>query len=188
MTYARPVGANWFIAFPMQVEGLQLSEPPRRVRLFADSDLHCTIAFLGSVGEEAARAAWLRALELVRGEPLQGTFREVAPLGHPRRPSALAALVARGAERLAAITTSTRAPMLAAAGAPPDERPALPHVTFARIQRRASHAERRAALAWAQSLTVEGARFETDSVALYTWASDRERRLFQIVEKRSLSS
>ena len=180
---------NWFIAFPMQVEGLHFAgEPPPRVRLFAMADLHCTLGFLGSVAETDARRAWGRVHDLVNSEAVAGSFTEVKPLGNARKPSALSAMVGEGRMPLCAMINQARAPLLEAAGAPPDERSPLPHMTLARIQRRASSTERKAALGWAQSLELADASFVAASVALYTWADDRRDRLFQIVEQRSLGS
>jgi len=173
----------------MQVEGLRLApEPPPRVRVFVGADLHCTLGFLGSVAEADARRAWSHIGNLVNSEAVAGSFTEVKPLGKPRRPSALSAMVGDGRVPLCAMINHARAPLLEAAGAPPDERRPLPHMTLARIQRRASSAEREAALRWAQSLELRDASFVASAVALYTWADDRRDRLFQIVERRSLGS
>jgi 2'-5' RNA ligase len=76
-----------------------------------------------------------------------------------------------------------RETLLSAAGAPEDTRPPLPHMTLARIQRRANAAERRQALRWAHTIDLRGVTFTAPSVALYTWADDRQERLFQIVER-----
>ncbi|MDH3484967.1 MAG: 2'-5' RNA ligase family protein [Myxococcales bacterium] len=180
---------NWFIAFPMQVEGLRLvPEPPPRVRVFPNADLHCTLSFLGSVTEADARSAWSRVPDLVRSEAVAGSFDEVRPLGNPRKPSALSAMVGEGREPLSAMIARARTALLEAAGAPPDDRPPLPHMTLARIQRRASSGERKAAVRWAQSLELGDTSFLASSVALYTWADDRRERLFQIVEQRALGS
>jgi hypothetical protein len=59
---------------------------------------------------------------------------------------------------------------------------------LARIQRRANAAERRAALRWAQAIDLHGVTFTALSVALYTWADDRQERLFQIVEQHVFKS
>ena len=179
---------NWFIAFPMQVEGLRLALEPPRVRIFVTADLHCTLGFLGSVAETDARRAWGRVHDLVNSEAVAGSFTEVKPLGNARKPSALSAMVGEGRMPLCAMINQARAPLLEAAGAPPDERSPLPHMTLARIQRRASSTERKAALGWARSLELADVSFVAASVALYTWADDRRDRLFQIVEQRSLGS
>jgi 2'-5' RNA ligase len=97
-------------------------------------------------------------------------------------------MIGEGKTPLATMIDRARAPLLEAAGAPPDDRDALPHMTFARIQRRATPKERRAALAWARSLDLGDASFVIRSVALYTWTEDRRERLFQIVKQRFLGS
>lgn len=173
----------------MQVEGLTLAPaPPPRVRLFVRSDLHCTLAFLGSVSEDHARRAWDRLPDLMHFGAVAGSFSEVKPLGSSRKPSALSAMVADGHASLSAMIAGGRASLLEVAGAPPDERKPLPHMTVARIQRRASSAEREAAIVWAQSLSLADASFVVSSVALYTWADDRQSRLFQIVEQCPLDA
>lgn len=172
----------------MQVEGIRLgSSPPRRVRLFAAPDLHVTLGFLGAVEESAARAAWARTGDFDSFRTVQGSFLGVEPLGNARKPSALSAIVEDGKAPLSAMISEARSPLLEAAGAREDTRPPLPHMTLARIQRRASGAERREALRWASTIDLSGATFRAESIALYTWANDRRERLFQTVEQRDLS-
>ena len=169
----------------MQVEGLRLRPaPPPRVRVFATSDLHLTLGFLGSVQEPDARKAWHRIGDFPSFRRVTGSFIGIEPLGHPRKPSALSAIVDTGREPLAEMVAEARASLLSAAGAPEDTRPPLPHMTLARIQRRAKAAERREALRWAQAIDLGGVTFTAPSVALYTWADDRQERLFQIVEQQ----
>lgn len=108
-------------------------------------------------------------------------------LGSPRRPSALSALVAEGRSELASAIGQLRGPLLLAAGAPPDTREPLPHVTLARIQRKASSSERRAAVAWASELDLSSVSFCIDALGLYTWAQDRAERLFTIKERLKLA-
>ncbi len=173
----------------MQVEGLRLvPEPPPRVRVFPSVDLHCTLVFLGPVTEDDARRAWSYVPDLVSSGAVAGSFAEVKPLGNPRKPSALSAMIADGRAPLANMIDRARAPLLEAVGAPLDGRPALPHMTLARIQRRASSAERKAALRWAESIELADASFVTSSLGLYTWADDRRERLFQIVDEHLLGS
>lgn len=170
----------------MQVEGLHLPPAPRRVRVFGTGDLHVTLSFLGSVQEAEARNAWALIESFESFAPVEGSFEGVRPLGHPRKPSALSAIVADGWDPLAQMIGQARGPLLEAAGGPPDDRPPLPHMTLARIQRRAQAAERREALRWAESIDLGAASFEVASVALYTWALDRQERLFRIVEQHGL--
>ena len=173
----------------MQAGNLHLRPaPPPRVRLFATSDLHVTLGFLGAVQESDARKAWDRIGDFASFRGVKGSFSGVEPLGHPRKPSALAAMVDEGRDALSEMIAQARDPLLRAAGAPEDNRPPLPHMTLARIQRRASAAERREALRWAQALDLRGVVFTAAAVALYTWANDRQERLFQIIERRDFDS
>ena len=173
----------------MQVDGLRLHpSPPPRVRVFATSDLHVTLGFLGPIAESDARRAWDRIGEFPSFQSVTGTFSSVEPLGHPRKPSALCAMVDDGREPLAEMIAEAREILLRAAGAPEDSRPPLPHMTLARIQRRAKAAERRQALRWAHSIDLRAVTFTAPSVALYTWADDRQERLFQIVERHVFGS
>ncbi len=168
----------------MQVRSLHLRPaPPARVRVFAPSDLHLTLGFLGAVQEADARNAWGRIGDFASFRGVTGSFSRVEPLGHPRKPSALAAIVETGRGALSEMIAEARDPLLKAAGAPEDGRPPLPHMTLARIQRRANAAERREALRWAQAIDLRGVAFVAAAVALYTWAEDRQERLFQIVER-----
>ena len=172
----------------MQVEALLIPPAPPRVRVFTEDDLHVTLGFLGPVRDSAALAAWQGIDRFPSFRRVDGTFSRVRALGHPRTPSALSALIDEGERELSAMIAEARAPLLEAAGAPPDDRSPLPHMTIARIQRRASAAERRRALDWAQGIELRGARFVASQVALYTWSTDRQSRLFQIVEQRALAS
>ncbi len=173
----------------MQVEGFRLRPAlPARVRVFATSDLHVTLSFLGSVDESNARKAWRRIGDFPSFRSVTGSFSRIDPLGHPRKPSALSAMVDAGREPLSQMIAEARETLLSAAGAPEDRRPPLPHMTLARIQRRATTAERQEALRWAQALDLRGVTFTAPSVALYTWADDRQERLFRIVEQHVFAS
>ncbi len=173
----------------MQVEGLRLHPgPPPRVRAFATSDLHVTLGFLGSVEESDARRAWDLVGDFPSFRCVSGSFGGVEPLGHPRKPSALSAMIDTGREPLSEMIAAARGPLLSAVGAPEDSRPPLPHMTLARIQRRAAAAERQQALRWAQAVDLRGVTFTAPSVALYTWADDRQERLFRIVERHIFAS
>lgn len=172
----------------MQVAKLHLRPAPPRVRVFEGSDLHVTLGFLGSVQESDARKAWGRIADFGSFRRVVGTFSTVQALGHPRKPSALAALVDEGRDALSEMIAEGRGPLLIEAGAPEDSRPPLPHMTLARIQRRANAAERQEALRWAREIDLRGVSYSAPSVALYTWADDRQERLFQIVERHDFDS
>ena len=170
----------------MQVERLRLPPPPPRVRVFTDPDLHVTLGFLGSVQEAEAQKAWALIDGFASFRQVTGSFSGVKPLGNPRKPSALSAIVDTGGDALSEMIVVSRSRLLEAAGAPCDTRAPLPHMTIARVQRRATADERRAALRWAGELDTSKARFTASSVALYTWSDDRQSRLFRIVERCDL--
>lgn len=173
---------NWFVGLPAPV-ALELPPAPPATRLFAPSDRHFTIAFLGSVTEAQARSAWaaldwpLPAVEVTLGA--------VVPMGPPRRYSALSFTLDRGRAEVEAAIAKARVACCEAAGVAVDPRPALAHLTIARPQRRATDAERATALAWAKEIRPPAAAFTLGSVALYTWAEDRKSTLFRIVERVS---
>lgn len=183
------VQPNWFVALPVPAGpwlGV-LSSPPPRVRLFAKADLHITVAFFGDVDEAAARRAFTAAEAWPTG-PLSARLGEVRALGNPRRPSALSVIVGEGFDAIAGAVGVVRDDMFKLAGSRRDGRPPLPHVTLARIERRASNQERRAALEWAGQVDLGAPVIELDRIALYTWAPDRRQRLFEIADERTLAA
>ena len=170
------MGVNWFIAFSVVAPNLVLT-PPSQVRAFHTDDLHATIAFLGSVGEARARAGW-NALSIAF-PPREVRLGRVRLLGA----TALSSIV--DDTELARTIGETRDPICRAAEARIDERPPLPHVTLARIARRATPAETSDAIAWAHGLALENVPARIDRVALYAGLSDRTTRMFRIVESRT---
>ena len=179
------VHPNWFIGLPVPAEpwfsGLVT---PRDLRRFAPADLHLTVAFLGGCTPQQAHAAWACPTP---GGPFTVQLAGIAPMGNPRRPSALAVLLDDPAE-VAGHIGRWRQPMWRAAGARPDTRPPKPHCTVARPRRKATDAERAAAVRWARSVPPLGTRLHLDRIALYTWSDDRRASLFRIVDERVLSS
>jgi len=210
-----PSRPNWFVALPVRAGAwfAGLPAPPSTIRLFAPADLHITVAFFGAVDPHAARRAFAIAASLCPPST-HARLGPVRAFGSKRNPSALSAVVeemaeekveetaepaaprlqpAMGAEddgrgSVSAVITRLRDPLLEAAGARPDRRPPRPHVTLARISRRAGPAQRRAALDWAASLDLRAPVLSLDRLALYTWARDRHRSLFQIVEELDLGA
>ncbi|MFO0737518.1 MAG: hypothetical protein U0270_16620 [Labilithrix sp.] len=178
--------ANWFIALPIEPGEwfARVAAPPPGLRMFAPTDLHLTVAFLGGVSEEAARAAWAAAVW--NDGPRAVTLAEVAPMGAPRRYSALSLLLDHGRPEIEAEMTRSRGPAYAAAGTPPDARPAKAHVTIARPKRHATETERAAGLEWARAIELHGTPVRLEKIALYTWSDDRTSKLFRVVEDRSL--
>jgi 2'-5' RNA ligase len=181
------VEPNWFIALPVPA-GRFLSElaPPAAVRLFAPEDLHITVAFLGRVTPERAALAF-DAAHAFALKSCEISLADVVALGNPDRPSAFSALLGDGREAVEDAIAATRHVLLSAAGAPPDLRPPLAHVTLARPQRRASPAQVADALSWARALDLQEPRCILAQLALFTWSGDRTTNLFQIAQSRPLS-
>ena len=189
---------NWFVALPIDpgdwFDRLVARAPTTALRLFHRDDLHITVAFLGRVEPERASAAWEATAPLARGRfeaPLAARLGRIRPMGAPRRFSALSVVLEEGGGPIAGLMAELRAVAWRAAGAEPDHRPALPHLTVARPTRSAREPARRAALAWAAACGEVGARVTVAELALYTWAERTGRdelagRRFQIVERASL--
>lgn len=172
--------ANWFVALAVPAGDwfARVAPPPRGVRLFAPEDLHVTVCFLGPVSRERAEQAFELATLWPTGI-VDATLGGVEPMGNPRRPSALAARVDRGAAVLAHAIDAVRAPMATCAGVAVDTRPPLPHATLARPVRDATAAERAAAVEWARGLDLGAPAVQLSRLVLYTWADDRRSRLFR---------
>lgn len=178
---------NWFVALPVDPGDwfpARVPDPPPGVRRFAPADLHLTVAFLGPVDEAAARAAW--ALARWEEPPIPVSLGAVVPMGPRRRPSALSAVLVEGREIVERLIGTLRGGMFTAAGARPDDRPPLAHLTLARPRRDATDAERARAVAWARQVDLRGTRLTLDALALYTWDEARRDRLFRVVERRAL--
>jgi len=178
---------NWFVAFPIPagpwLEAALATAPPG-LRRFRAEDLHATLAFLGLVPEENARAGWEVARAAAASiAPVEATLDRVVAMGSLHRWSALSATFGEGNEALAGAIGAQRDAILEVAGARPDTRAPKPHVTIARPTRHTTVAERQAALAWAQALDLGAPRVRIDRLALYTWSEDRRERLFRIVEE-----
>ena len=178
------LGANWFVGLPVDT-GRWLAPlvrtAPATVRVFHPEDVHMTVAFLGAVPQDAAERAWA-TLQGSRSSPIELSLGGLRPMGNPRRPSALS-----GNDCVAALIATLRAPACAAAGARPDDRPPLPHITVARPSRSASPAELRTAVEWAEAQRPVGAKVLLDRLALFTWAADRRERQFRVVAQQPLA-
>ena len=174
---------NWFIGLqvPADVWFAALPSPPSGVRIFHPGDLHMTVAFLGGVDETAAHRA-MQAVAWPTG-PLDVTLGSVEPFG---RGTALAVTLDEGRDTIADAIAAVREPALTAAGAEPDTRPVRPHSTLARLQRKATRAQRDDAHAWAAALPTAGTPLHLGWLALYTWHADRSQRLFRVVRRRPL--
>jgi len=181
---------NWFVGLPVPTAGwfgrLVRGAPPS-VRVFHPDDVHLTVAFFGRVGEQRARLGWER-MAGYEGKAIPVSLGRLAPMGNPRRPSALSVILEGGFDEVARLIATLRGPALEAAGAKPDTRPPKPHITVARPQRKASGSERRQAVAWAESKPAVAAAVTLDRLALLSWSEDRRERQFRIVAERALTS
>ena len=184
--------SSWFVALPVMAGDWfsRLSPPPIGTRLIAAEDLHLTVAFLGSVGEARARAAFdgLPGSGIARFEIILGA---VVPMGNPRRPSALSVVVERSEAKggsISELLTAPRDAILETADLPAEKRTMKPHVTIARLRRRAGAEERVQACTWAEEIDLVSTRIRFDRIGLYTAARDRRTRAYDIVESRDLRS
>lgn len=167
---------NWFIALPVAADGWfpeRLATPPPGTKLLHPEDLHLTVIFLGSCGEEKALAAW-RAIVWPLGR-VETRLGPVVPLGPPKRFSALSATCLEHRERIEASMDVARHAAANAAGVAVDPRPPLAHVTVARPKRSATNHDRKAALSWASALDLGKPSVGLGSIALYTWSETEER-------------
>lgn len=184
-------GPNWFIALPVFREDADawvasLPAAPAGLRIMPAADLHVTVAFLGPVGEQRARAAW-EALRLPLA-PLVATVGPLVALGNPHRYSAIGARLGEGREAVEAAIGAARDAALLAAGAELEARPPLAHVTIARPPRSARPRERSAGLDWAAKVPLGGA-LHLESVALYTLRGEPPPApRFRIVTSRRLGA
>ena len=163
-----------------------LPPAPQGTRLMGAADLHLTVAFLGGLAEARAR----HAFETLARDPVERVFATlgaVVPLGHPRRPSALSALVEGRTDSGQALDEAIRGwrdRALVAAELAPEERDPLPHITLARLGR--SAVARRDGLDWAARIDLERASVQLDRFALYRTRRERSDRLFEILDSVEL--
>ena len=184
---------NWFLGLRVEAPELRVRDAPEAVRVFVPEDWHLTVIFLGACGSALAHEVF-EAIEDFAFPGFDAQLGEVVPMGNPRRYSALSALLSEGRDEVEAWMQEARQRAEAAllASADPqaksvrlDRRPVKAHLTFARPQRKASDAQREAALQWGCSLPTPGVAVRLPSLALYAWSEDRAQRLFQIVRERS---
>ncbi|HPB97537.1 MAG TPA: hypothetical protein PKW66_16580, partial [Polyangiaceae bacterium] len=176
---------NWFIAIPIDPEGwfAPTPSPPDGIRLFHQEDLHLTLAFLGSVSEQQARAGW----EALRWNlaPTTVTLGAVVPMGAPGRYSALSATLEQGRATIEQAIGACRDAICDAAGARRESRSPKAHITIARPSRNASDSTRAGGLRWAQRIDYHQPSVPLHTIALYTWANDRKVRQFRTVLRAS---
>lgn len=180
---------NWFFALPVTMPFLPqiLRGMPESCRGFAVEDLHMTLAFLGPLAPTKV-AAMVELLETIEGAPFQISLGELLALPTAKRPSAFAFGLNQGRDEAVALMERNRDALLAAAGARPDARPALPHITVARPMRSYGAQGIRQALSWSQTLIPPSDTLIVDRVALYTWAEDRRVQQFQRVAEQPLKA
>jgi 2'-5' RNA ligase len=182
------VRPNWFIGLKVPAGAWydeRFDVPSPAFRRFHPDDLHMTVAFLGAVEEDTARAAFLVNERWDQGG-LDVNLGPVVAMGNPRRYSALSLLLTAGDDGACALMEQLKAPMLVVAGQRPDERPHKPHITVARPKRRAEQRERQLGLTWADGFDLSDTSLRLDKIALYTWSLDRKEQLFRIMDERQL--
>ena len=182
---------NYFFAFPLDgAFVLSLPPLPPSFRLFHPEDVHLTLSFLGSCGQDAAERAFAALDQVLRREPrpsLDVSLGEVVPMGPRREYSALSALLEGGREPTSACIAALRDVVSEAALGRRELRAPKPHVTIARPSRRVTEAGRQAGLAWAAALDLRAIEARLSRVALYTWSEgSRRERLFRILAERPL--
>lgn len=179
---------NWFFALPVPANpwlDAVLRDLPESCRAFAPDDVHMTLAFLGALAPNRV-THMLALLEKIEAPAFEISLGPLLALPNPKRPSALSFSVRSGHEQAVALIAAHRDGLLAAAGAAPDGRPPLPHITIARPSRKYGHEGQRAALAWADTCVPPTGTIAITSVALYTWSEDRKDRQFRIVGQKTL--
>jgi len=183
---------NWFLALPLPAEAAPVwlaaaAAAPPQLRRFHPDDLHLTLAFLGPCEAEAALAAW-GCLDGLGHPPIAVRAAGWRALGSPEAPSAYGLTLAEGHAELCGLLRGWGALALAAAGAPPERRPPLPHLTLLRPPRRQAADLRAPMAAWMATAPLPQPPVLLRHLALYTWAEDRCERLFRIVRNRTLVS
>ncbi len=180
---------NWFFALPVPAHpwlAEVLRNLPSSCRPFAPDDLHMTLAFLGALPPNRV-SSMVALLEKIEAPAFEISLGPILALPSPIRLSALSFSVRSGHDCAAALIAAHRDGLLAAAGAKPDGRPPLPHITVARPGRRFGQEGQAAALAWAAACEPPPTTIAITSVGLYTWSEDRQDRQFRIVAQRPLS-
>lgn len=171
------IAGNWFAALPVRaprdwIAGLRRNAPPG-LRWMHPDDLHLTLAFLGREDPQHLTAVH----EIVQGIPFSGatvTPGSLLLLPGPRRFSVAAFALDRGAAAIGSLLETWRAPLLEAAGRPPDTRPPLPHITVARADRTHPGFAPGRISAWARSLPRCVGQLQVRPPVLYGWSAEYE--------------
>ncbi len=188
MLLSTKMSPNWFVGFPVDSDSWYekvITNSPDGIKCFNPIDLHITFAFFGAVGAENAQRAWFKAIEagLQRATITLGA---VAPFGDPEKPSAYAFTLNSGREEVVSYMERHRKGILDIVDRAPKYAP-RPHLTIARPPRKASDALRAEGLAWIETIVAPEERLVLDKLALYTWADDRKKQQFKIVEAVDLA-
>ncbi len=180
---------NWFVAFPVAADtwfAPLVQNCPEACRVFADSDLHLTLAFFGALEQDAVDRvrAFLPSIQAPR---LHFRFDHVLLLPPTKRFSAVCLGLGEGREAVAATMAEWRNVLAEVAGIAAETRAPLPHVTIARPMRKYKQQAQTAAAAWAEQLQPPEQRLTLDRLALYTWSDQRPRVQFRIDREVPLS-
>ena len=180
---------NWFLALPLppraRWQDAAVSAPPQLRRVAAE-DLHLTLAFLGSCGEERAAAAW-QAVGSLQSVAISIQAGGWCALGSARQPSAYGLTLAEGNAQLCELLQRWEPRAREAAGLAPSLRPPLPHVTLLRPGRRDAPLVIEPMRVWMARTPLPPGRALLQELALWTWDPDRRQRLFRIRERRPLA-
>ena len=175
---------NWFVGIPI-TEATWFDErfdaPASDLWRVNPHDLHLSVAFLGAVGEEQARAAFRHTGRWKRG-PIEASLGAIVPLGKSSKYGALVGLLSDGNSQAIQLIKTLRPHMLREAGVSPQEGEPLPHITVMRAKRRAPRVQRQAGLEWARQLDLTGVPLVLRKMALYTWREDRSVRRYRRVD------
>ncbi len=162
---------NFFVGLAVEAGPwfLGLPDAPPGVRAMGPGDLHITVAFLGPVDEDRARAAF--KTHPVPRVPPAVTLSRLVALGA----NAMSLLLdpEGPAHPVAQAIAAVRDDLCDAASARREARPPRPHVTIARGPR----APAPAVDAWraAHEHTLVGTQVALRSAALFTWSDQRDR-------------
>lgn len=173
---------NWFVAWPVVVPAEVVAAwheaAPIGMKFHDPADLHITLAFLGR--HEATQEKKL--VDLIRRAkipPLEITLKSLIPLPQPRRFSAIAWEIANGRLELEKHITKWRPRVCRELGAFTEASPALPHVTFARPERKISNEDRDCILEWSETYAAPRQSFQLQAPAIFKWSSKAGDRQFE---------